>query len=43
LEFTEVSALNAENIGRAFELLAKRVMHRLNNAPTPVSNLPQRL
>lgn len=44
LEFTEVSALSADNIGKAFELLAKRVIHRLNTTPQPVSNhLPQRL
>lgn len=43
LEFTEVSALSAENIARAFELLARKVLKRLNTTPQPVNRLPQRL
>jgi hypothetical protein len=43
LEFTEVSALNAENIAKAFELLARKVLKRLNNTPQPANRLPQRL
>ena len=43
LEFTEVSALNAENIARAFEILARKVMKRLTVTPQSVNRLPQRL
>ncbi len=43
LDFTEVSALNAENIGKAFEALARKVLKRLNNTPQAVNRLPQRL
>lgn len=43
LENTEVSALNAENIGKAFELLARKVLKRLNSTPQTVSKIPQRL
>jgi hypothetical protein len=44
LEFTEVSALNADNIAKAFELLAKRVITRLGSSGPQLNNhLPQRL
>jgi GTPase SAR1 family protein len=43
LEFTEVSALSAENIGQAFEILARKVLKRINTTPQPVNRLPQRL
>jgi hypothetical protein len=43
LDFTEVSALNAENIGKAFEILAKKVLKRLTTTPQNVNRLPQRL
>jgi GTPase SAR1 family protein len=43
LEFTEVSALSAENIGKAFELLARKVMKRLSTTQQPPARLPQRL
>ena len=33
LDNTEVSALNSDNIGKAFEMLAKKVMKRLNESP----------
>lgn len=43
LEFAEVSALNSENIARAFEILARKVLKRLNTTPQAVNRLPQRL
>lgn len=33
LEFTEVSALSSVNIGEAFELLARKILKRQDNAP----------
>lgn len=43
LENTEVSALNADNIGKAFETLARKVMKRLSVTPQPINKVPQRL
>jgi DNA-binding MarR family transcriptional regulator len=43
LEFTEVSALNAANIAAGFEILAKKILKRLNTTPQSVNRLPQRL
>ena len=43
LENTEVSALNSEGIGKAFEALARKVLKRLSDTPQPISRVPQRL
>lgn len=43
LENTEVSALNSENIGKAFETLARKVLKRVSSSPQPVNKVPQRL
>lgn len=43
LDFTEVSALNAENIGKAFEVIAKKVMKRLDSTPQIATKYPQKL
>lgn len=43
IENTEVSALNSDNIAKAFEVLAKNVLKRMSTTPQPVSRVPQRL
>lgn len=43
LHFTEVSALNAANIAEAFELIAKKIMKRLDSIPMPLQRNPQKL
>ena len=40
LEFTEVSALSASNIAEAFEIIARRVLKRLDTTSNPVQKLP---
>ena len=40
LEFTEVSALNAANIGKAFEMMARKVLKRISLTPQGASKLP---
>ena len=40
LEFTEVSALKAANIGKAFEMMARRVLKRISLTPQSASKLP---
>lgn len=43
LEFTQVSALSADNIGKAFDILARKVLKRISNTPQPVNRVPQKL
>lgn len=35
--------MNSENIGKAFEMLARKVLKRLNSTPQVASKIPQRL
>ena len=43
LEFAEVSALGSNFINEAFETVARKILKRLENAPTPVQRAPQKL
>ena len=41
LEFVEVSAMSSANISEAFDILARKVLKRLDSTPLSSNNLPQ--